>query len=331
MQRVYARDFELFGYGPDPTDTKPIARVDAAAVNAAVRNEQAAFTHVPSATIEPKEDPIELNGVTLLVEKEFLSPRMLQVLTTGDYEREEARRIPKVIKPGERIVELGGGIGYISAICGRNKHVDTITVFEAHPDLVPMIERTHEINGVRSRVINAVVLPKADRATAPFYLRADFWASSLNPKPYGYERVVDVPVMPLSKMLEDFQPTMLIVDIEGGEGMLFNDIELPGVRKVYLEVHPDVLDVAEVKRIFDFFAARRFVYDDWNSTGNGVLFKQVFGRAMNPQRLWNKYLRRWLKKVTPPAARHAARKLVGSATIKQRMQQEADAAETPRT
>ena len=36
---------------------------------------------------------------------------------------------------------------------------------------------------------------------------------------------------------ERYRPTMLIVDIEGGEEFLFRDVALTGIKKIYMELH----------------------------------------------------------------------------------------------
>ena len=200
---------------------------------------------------------------------------MLKVLRSGDYERDEAHHIGNIVQPGERIVELGGGVGLISSKIGQMEAVESIAVYEANPALIPLIERTHQLNGVTAEVVNAVVLPTAAQATAPFYVRRDFWASSLAAEPYGYDQVVDVPVIGFAAMLKRHRPSMLIVDIEGGEETLFDDVPLTGVRKVYIELHQAVLGRVGMKRVFDFFSSRDFHYDQWHSAHGVVLFSHV--------------------------------------------------------
>jgi hypothetical protein len=76
-------------------------------------------------------------------------------------------------------------------------------------------------------------------------------------------------------MIASLSPTMLIVDIEGGEKFLFDNVELPGVQKVYIELHQDIIGRSGIKQVFDFFSARNFHYDVLNSYGNVVLFSHV--------------------------------------------------------
>lgn len=218
---------------------------------------------------------IDVHGVRVAVDGRCVSPAIRHALRTGAYERPEALHLPGIVEPGERIVELGGGLGFISSHIARLGRAECLTVYEADPRLVPLIEATHRLNGVEARVINAAALPEPDRPTAPFYVRADFWASSLSPEPYGYDAVIDVPAVAFGAILEAHRPTMLVVDIEGGEDSLFRNVSLQGVRKVYLELHQAVIGRAGMKRLFDFFSERNFHYDQWHSSQAVVLFSHV--------------------------------------------------------
>jgi FkbM family methyltransferase len=312
MQRVYCHDFELFHYSLDPTDTAPKGEIDVAALNEAFRTVPLSKVRIPPMEKQPDEEVIEINGVKISVDPERFSHKMLEVMRDGTYEDEEARQIPTLLRKGERIVELGAGVGYISTLCAKQNKVESIAVYEAHPDLISVIKRTHELNGVKSSVINAVVVPKKNSPSMPFYIRDDFWASSLSSQPYGYAQAVNVPTVSMAEVLAEHKPTMLIVDIEGGEIALFENVDLPGVRKVYLEVHPHIVGTAAVKRLFDFFAERSFRCDRWRSTNNVMLFTRVHSKMVTPHMVWDRYLRRWLKRYTPESARAMARRVLGA-------------------
>jgi hypothetical protein len=124
-------------------------------------------------------------------------------------------------------------------------------------------------------VHNAIVDPKEDGGTVPFYLRKDFWASSLLPEPWGYEREVAVPRVSFASVLERYRPSMLIVDIEGAEQHLFRDIALTGVKKIYIELHQKLLGRIGMKAVFDFMSSKDFHYDQHHSRGSVVLFSHV--------------------------------------------------------
>ncbi len=163
-----------------------------------------------------------------------------------------------------------------SALVALQRKADFIAVVEANPALIPLIERTHRANGVHAEVRNAAVVSSKDRETAPFYLHHDFWASSLEPiKPKHLKAVIDIPLLGLDELIRAYAPTMLIIDVEGSETELLNDVRLDGVRKVFMEIHHKVIGQRGVKAIFDYFSREGFCYDSRFSQFATVLFSRM--------------------------------------------------------
>jgi FkbM family methyltransferase len=216
-----------------------------------------------------------INEVKLAIDPELMSPTLIDVIRAGKYEGAEAREIPRIVQPGERIVELGTGIGFIALTALRTGKVDLLAGYEANPRLIPLIEKNAELNGMRFEVHNAVVDPKEDGGTVSFYLRRDFWASSMLPGPFGYQEEIGVPRVSFAAMRDRYRPTMLIVDIEGAEEHLFRDVALTGIKKIYMELHQNVIGRVGMKNVFDFMSSRDFHYDQHHSRGSVVLFSHV--------------------------------------------------------
>lgn len=115
----------------------------------------------------------------------------------------------------------------------------------------------------------------ADEAKVPFYVREDFWASSLSPRPPGYTRVDQVPLHSFQALLDTFRPSFIACDIEGGESTLFRGLNLTGVTKILVELHQKVIGRRGMKRVFDTLSQKGFHYDQWHSSGSVVLFSHV--------------------------------------------------------
>lgn len=223
-----------------------------------------------------QSNAFQVGGVSLPRDTELMSHRMLDVLESGNYEQDEAREIARIIEDGERVVELGAGLGYIATLAYRTGKTQSIALYEANPGLVPLIERTRSMNGVDFEIHNKVVLPSSrPPKQVPFYVRHDFWASSLAPEPWGYKVEVEVNTISWKAMMAKHRPTLLIVDVEGGEDQLFRGVDLTGLKKVYMELHMNVIGRRGVKRLLDFFSAQGFHYDPWHSHGPVVLLSHV--------------------------------------------------------
>ncbi|MES2657310.1 MAG: FkbM family methyltransferase [Verrucomicrobiota bacterium] len=214
-------------------------------------------------------------GIKIPIFPDLISPKILESLRLGRYEHMEASRLEKIIEQDEVILEVGGGIGFMSSVAALNGKTRSVEVFEANPGLKPLIEAVHAINQVEKATVNTgVLLHDPASATIPFYVHPDFWASSLSPGA-GDRRKVEVPTFDINKTLERIRPTLIVCDIEGGELDLFEHADLTGVRKVLVELHQNVLGRANIKRIFDTFSFWNFHYDQHHSGGGVVLFSHI--------------------------------------------------------
>ena len=219
---------------------------------------------------------VELSGISISINEDIFSQKMITVIRSGNYERQEASALPNIIKEGDRILELGAGIGYISSLVARDPRVLAYRAYEANPMLIPVILNTHEINSIDNvEVINGVLTDNNLNSKSKFYLREDFWASSLSEKPWAFEEIIEVPNFSFSNEVETFKPTLIICDIEGGELDLFVKGELGRTERVYMEVHQEVLGRQGMKRLFDAMSEKGFHYDTWSSCGNVVLFHKI--------------------------------------------------------
>ena len=149
-----------------------------------------------------------------------------------------------------RVGENGGPVSVEEASCARAGAVGSaaITTIEANPQLLPSMRQTHSLNGVVATAINAIVVAKKESEKIPFYIHKDFWISSLTKPAAGVVAVVDVAVLELADVLQEHKPTMLMIDIEGAELALLENQELPGVRKVLVELHLDQYGESGIKR-----------------------------------------------------------------------------------
>ncbi len=148
----------------------------------------------------------------------------------------------------------------------------------------------HQLNNVAQKadmeIVNGILTNDIGRSKyTKFYLRENFWASSLSPEPKNYVDTERVRIYGFNEMIERVKPTLIICDIEGGELDLFKNANLTGVEKVLVELHQWVVGKRNIKKIFDFFSARDFHYDCRHSYGRVILFSHVDRDKMRKKRL----------------------------------------------
>lgn len=224
------------------------------------------------------------SGVCIPDDPEVITPAIRNAILAGVFEAREARRIPEVVQAGDRVLEIGAGIGFISTLLARQEGVRTVLAVEANPHLMDYMARLHAANGVRGvRRMNVVLSDAAETGSATFYLRRDFWMGSLMAGPNPHVGTVEVPTRNFSALLRDEAITLIVCDVEGAESFLFDDADLGGVDRVFLELHDHITGLSGVGAVFRTLAAKGFVYDPRHSDGGVVLFRRLrFPEIMRP-------------------------------------------------
>jgi FkbM family methyltransferase len=211
-------------------------------------------------------------GVRFATDMPVLKPRVRRALADEVYELNETRAALAVVKPGERVVELGAGLGYMSSVIAWNCRPSAVHAFEANPDLIPCIRRVHAENDLSDVRVHHALLGEA-AGEAPFYIRRNFVASSLSPEPsQGVVRVERVPVLPARETIRDLAPDVLICDIEGAELHVLPLLDLSGLRAAIVELHPQIIGHRGVGAIFDLFHGAGLIYHAKRSCAKVVSF-----------------------------------------------------------
>jgi FkbM family methyltransferase len=201
------------------------------------------------------DEVIETNGVKVPFVSGIITPAIEKPMRNNRYEGGECNALRELLEPGDRVLELGAGVGLLSTVAATVEGVEVVAV-EANPDLIPLIRETHRLNGVESvTLLNGVVAPRAGDPL-DFYLRADFWASSMEPDSRPFVRSVKVPSLGIGDLIAEHDPTVIVCDIEGGELGLFDRVDLSNVRLVVMEFHPKVYGRRRVDALHELFARR---------------------------------------------------------------------------
>lgn len=221
------------------------------------------------------DESLVVAGVIIPEDERVLTSPIRAAMLAGQFEAEESAQIPHIVRGGDRVLEIGAGIGFISTLLAREPRVSAVVAVEANPHLLDYMGRLHASNHVaKVRRLNAV-LTNATAETATFYLRRDFWMGSLSAEPNAFIATVEVPTMNLDALLRDEAISLIVCDVEGAEADLFEHADLSGVDRIFVETHDHVTGLSGVRRLFETMQAQGFVYDPRHSTGSVVLFQRL--------------------------------------------------------
>jgi FkbM family methyltransferase len=194
---------------------------------------------------------------------------MLKVIAIGEHTRIERELILEELEADDIVMELGGGIGMLSIACAQRIGSDRVFSFEANPDLETLVKENYALNDVHPSM-SFCMLGRAE-GECDFYVSGDFWVSSVHAADLTAKRIV-VPVRSFNEVVAKIKPTFLIVDIEGAEDTLFDYADLEGIRKIMLELHPELLGIRRCNAIRR--RIRRFGFSERTKEYSAFLFKR---------------------------------------------------------
>ena len=167
---------------------------------------------------------ITYNGVKLDISSEAVTEKIRASIVRGVYEQGEQKLIAEYINPGDNVIELGGGLGFIGAFTNiRLSEKTTHLVIEANPRLREVINQTRELNKADFELISKAYHPTDKKVN--FYLHPHFWSNSTVS---DTGEAIDVETVNLQQLLDEYslENFSLIVDIEGAEVGLMEEMDV---------------------------------------------------------------------------------------------------------
>lgn len=216
-----------------------------------------------------------LRDVALSIPDTLLTDGLIASLQAGKYEHTEANALAKHLHENDRFLDCGAGAGYLCALAGRV--AASVTGVEAGPDTAVAARENLARNGVEGALEWGAVVPDDhDGDTVRFSVTRAFWASSRTPsKGARVKQTVDVPAIRFGALLDRVRPTVVVLDIEGGELGLFRAALPDCLRLIVMEIHPGVYGAQGVAAVFADMARLGFVYCPRGSVGDTVVFERL--------------------------------------------------------
>ena len=207
--------------------------------------------HLPFVRMHEAGTPIEYHGLTVPVSEAHMPFPILIQIAEDAYEKPELLAAKGLVKNGDRILEMGTGLGIVSGLISRMAESVVIRSFEANPSLLPHIAELHRMNDISNvSVQHAMLQPDPTEKTRTFHIHKYFSEGSVFQSEMS-EETIEIPVVDLNEVVAEFKPTVLVCDIEGAEEIVIPNADLSTLRAIVLEVHPSMMSRAGMKAVFD--------------------------------------------------------------------------------
>lgn len=203
--------------------------------------------------------PISRKGITIDPTLENLPPHVITKVLLGQYEADERSLLKQIISPEDNIIELGGGIGYLSCYINQLlSEPSNHAVVEANPNLIAILKRHKELNNCGFSVHhNAYSTTKQSVSFA--IQNDDHLMGSSRHRTTAQQIDVETTDLETFSRQSGFDEYCLVADIEGSEQELIRD-EIDELvehcNKLLLEFHWPLdeiqkSDVDEIKHLLE--------------------------------------------------------------------------------
>jgi FkbM family methyltransferase len=201
-----------------------------------------------------------LGNIRIGIDASLMPDPVIRAIFRGDYELNERMAVEHMVRPGDRIVEFGGGIGAVAVTAARIAGPRLVSVFEPQPQACELIRRNAALNGVELDCWNAAVA--RDSGKRAFYQSPNIISSSFFDRQKSGKQapiVREVSTIAVSDILESVNPNVMIVDIEGAETEVFEGVDLRCIEVLVIEMHPHIVGEKPVAALDASFHAQGLV------------------------------------------------------------------------
>lgn len=178
-----------------------------------------------------------IDGVTVSTDPAAIPRSVRSALFKENYEDHERALVRQFLKPGDRVLEIGTGIGFVSILCARIAGEGQVRSYEANPRLEPIIRGNYALNGLKPDLRMRAITVTGEPIS---FFRNDNIISSSTRERGGFAEKITVESDALEAVIAEFRPTVIIMDVEGAEVDLLAKSTLADVRDIVVEVHPHI-------------------------------------------------------------------------------------------
>ena len=176
------------------------------------------------------------------------------MLYRGAYETPECDFVEQTIRAEDRVLELGAGIGVVGLVATRICGEGNVMSWEENPNLETLIRKNYRLNQWSPSLFMRAVT--ADGRDVDFFVNSKLLSSStVDRESTGASITVNSDA--INELIERHHPTVIVMDIEGGEAELIPAANLSQVRALIVEMHPHVVGTECVDALLTTIKAKR--------------------------------------------------------------------------
>jgi len=197
---------------------------------------------------------INIDGVNISTVRENMPRSVRSSLFKGTHEAHERYLVARYLSRGDRVLEIGAATGLVSLICVKHCGVENVLSYEANAAMEPLIRENFSLNGWRPNLVMKAVT--VDGEDVSFFISDNIYSSSMIDRSKSLAgKTVSIASDAIGEVIANFEPTAIVMDVEGAEIDLLSEADLGKLQKIIVELHPHITGQDAVegleKRIID--------------------------------------------------------------------------------
>ena len=117
---------------------------------------------------------IEIGGKLILFEDGRYDTKIVTSICQGGYEATERSIVPKLVRPGDRVLEIGTAVGLVTMVLADVVGNENVIGFEANPNLIEDARRNFAANNhvitVKNQVLQNQLCWAGEGSTSDFFI-----------------------------------------------------------------------------------------------------------------------------------------------------------------
>lgn len=196
-----------------------------------------------------------LDGIWLCTEKGLVPRFVSSLIFKHSYEDAERELVQHILNKNSRVLEIGCGIGMVSILARKIATDGHVRSYEANPAMEDVIRKNYALNGLSPDLIMKAITKTGD--TLEFFMDENVLSSSSIDRGKA-KATTTIESDCFSSVISEYAPDSIIMDVEGAEIDLLNDIELAGVSNMIVELHPHIVGGDAIDRMLKNLSANGF-------------------------------------------------------------------------
>lgn len=186
-----------------------------------------------------------LDGIVLSTDLAYVSTRVRNEVFKEIYEGSERILVSRALGRGDRVLEVGGGVGYVSLVCAKACGTENVLIYEPNPKMERVIRLNFQLNGLVPQLRSKAVT--ANGKDVEFFINENIISSSVYERDGSTKKTL--PADALDEVIAEWHPTAIVMDAEGAEVDMLAASPLAGVSKLILELHPHIVGEAAIQKL----------------------------------------------------------------------------------